>query len=142
LLARVSRPGARVALSVWGSANETVFGTLAAALRVGAGDRSPLDYGYVTRLGEPGVLEELLTNAGWAQPAVRRFEGLGRVAPSAEVIWVGVTSGGTTFATLVADLSVADRQRVEDEFLQRCEAFRQPDGLHVPAVQVLATATR
>ena len=48
------RPGARVALSVWGSADQTFFGTPAAALRVGAGDRLPLDYGYVTRLGEPG----------------------------------------------------------------------------------------
>ena len=129
-------------MSVCGSAEETFFGTLAAALRVGAGDRLPLDYGYVTRLGEPGVLEDVLADAGWAQPAVRRFEGFGGIAPSAEVIWAGVTSGGTTFATIVADLSDADRQRVKDEFLQRCEAFRQSDGLRVPAVQVLATATR
>ena len=141
-MARVSRPGARVALSVWGSADETFFGTLAAALRVGAGDRLPLDYGYVTRLGEPGVLEELLREAGWEQPALRRSEGFGGIAPSAEVIWAGVTSGGTTFATLVADLSDTDRQRVKDEFLRRCEAFRRSDGLHVPAVQVLATAIR
>src|SRR3954452_5217007 len=141
-MARVTRSGARVALSVWGSAEETFFGTLAAALRAGAGERLPLDYGYVTRLGEPGVLERLLTDAGWAQPAVRRLEGFGGIAPSAEVIWAGVTAGGTTFATIVADLSDADRQRVKDEFVQRCEAFRQSDGLHVPAVQVLATATR
>jgi SAM-dependent methyltransferase len=141
-MARVSRPGARVAWSVWGSAEETFFGTLAAALRIGAGDRLPLDYAYVTRLGEPGVLEALLTAAGWAQPAVRRLEGFGGIAPSAEVVWAGVTSGGTTFATIVADLSDADRERVKDELVQRCEAFRQSDGLHVPAVQVLAAATR
>ena len=69
--------------------------------------------------------------------ALRRSEGFGGIAPSAEVIWAGVTSGGTTFATLVADLSDTDRQRVKDEFLRRCEAFRRSDGLHVPAVQVL-----
>lgn len=139
-MARVSRPGARVALSVWASADETFFGTLATALRVVAGDRLSLDYGYVTRLGEPGVLEQLLTDTGWTQPILRRFEG-GGVVPSAEIVWSGVTAG-TTFATLVADLPDTDRQRVHDEFVERCERFRQPDGVHVRGVQILATAIR
>jgi SAM-dependent methyltransferase len=141
-MARVSQPSARVALSVWGSADETFFGTLAAALRVGAGGRLPLDYGYVTRLGEPGVLEQLLIDAGWTRPVPRRFEGFGGVVPSAEIIWAGVTAGGTTFATLVADLPAIDRQHVHDEFVERCEVFRQSDGLHIPTTQLLATAIR
>jgi len=141
-MARVSRPSGRVALSVWAGADETFFGALAAALRVGAGGRLPLDHGYVTRLGEPGVLEQLLTEAGWTQPILRRFEGFAGVVASAEIIWAGVTAGGTTFATLVADLSDDDRQQVHDEFMERCEVFRQPDGLHIPAVQILATAIR
>jgi len=141
-MARVTRPGGRVALSVWGGAAETYFGVLAAALRAGAGGRAPLDYGYVTRLGEQGVLERLLTAAGWMQPTLRQVEGFTGVAPSAELVWAGVTAGGTTFATLVADLSEVDRAAVRDEFIERCERFRQPDGLHLPAVQVHVTATR
>lgn len=139
-MARVARPHARVALSVWASADETFFGTLATALRVVAGARLSLDYAYVTRLGEPGVLEQLLTDTGWTQPILRRFEG-GAVVPSAELIWSAVTAG-TTFATLVADLPDIDRQHVHAEFVERCEVFRQPDGLHIPGVQILATAIR
>ena len=138
-MARVSRPSALVALSVWASADETFFGTLATPLRVVAGARLSLDYACVTRLGEPGVLEQLLTDTGWTQPILRRFEG-GAVVPSAEINWTAVMAG-TTFATLVADLPDSDRQHVHDEFVERCEVFRQPDGLHIPGVQILGTAT-
>ena len=47
------------------------------AMRVGAGDRLPLDYGHVTRLGESGVLERLLTDAGCTRPPLRRLEAFG-----------------------------------------------------------------
>jgi hypothetical protein len=33
-------------------------------------------------------------------------------------------------------------QRVQNEFMQRCEAFRKSDDMHVPAVEVLATVNR
>ena len=139
-MARVARPGARLALSVWGGAHETMFGTLAAALRAVAGDRLLLDYGYVTRLGEAGVLDALLAETGWRPAGLERFDS-GAVLPDAGLVWAGM-SAGTTFGTLVADLPPADREQARQEFVERCEAFRQADGLHIPAVQLLVTAAR
>jgi SAM-dependent methyltransferase len=139
-MARVARPGARLAASVWAGASETIMGTMAEALRAVAGDRLLLDYSYVTRLGEAGVLERVLGETGWQPAGIERFES-GGVIPDAQIIWAAFAQG-TTYGTLVADLPPDDRERVRLELAARCEVFRRPDGLHIPAVQLLATATR
>ncbi len=139
-MGRVARPGARLAVSVWASAQETIFGPMAAALREVAGDRLILDYDYVTRLGEDGVLQSLLVDTGWQHPQLHRFES-GAVIPHADYVWAAFANG-TTFGTLVADLPPQDQDHVRQNFTQRCEAFRHDDGLHIPALQLLATASR
>ena len=139
-MGRVARPGARLAVSVWAGAKETIFGPMAAALRDVAGNRLLLDYDYVTRLGEHEVLETLLADTGWQHTQLHRFEA-GAVIPHADYVWAGFAKG-TTFGTLVADLPPQDQERVRQSFTQRCEAFRHDDGLHIPALQLLATASR
>ena len=139
-MARVARVGGRVVLSVWGGPEETYFGPLAAALRAVAGDRLPLDYGYVTRLGQPGVLESLLSESGWREPRLERFDS-GAVVPNVDIVWAGM-SAGTTFGTLVAELPPPERDEVRREFTEQCEQFRRPDGIHLPAVQLVASAAR
>lgn len=139
-MARVTRPHGLLAASVWGPASATVQGTLAAALREGAEGRAALDYGYVTRLGDESVMAGMLADAGWTSP---RFELLQRewVVPNAELLWMGM-SGGTTFGTLVADLDDHDQQAARASFVERCEVYRHPDGIHVPTSQILITARR
>ena len=134
-MARVARPGARLAVSVWAGAQETVFGAMAAALRDVAGPRLILDYDYVTRLGEAGILESVLAETGWKHAETHRFDS-GAVIPTAEYVWAAFANG-TTYGTLVADLGPQDQDQVRQNFTQRCEAFRHDDGLHIPAVQLL-----
>jgi hypothetical protein len=43
----------------------------------------------------------------------------------------------------VGELEVsAHGRQASIELIERCQVFRQPDGLHIPAVQLLATAIR
>lgn len=139
-MARVARPGALLATSVWGPASSTVQGILAEALREGAQGRAALDYGYVTRLGDEGVLCDILERSGWTDPGLQLRRGE-FVVPEAQMVWMAMT-GGTTFGTLVADLDERDHDAARAAFVERCEAYRQPDGIHVPTSQVLVTARR
>ena len=139
-MARVVRRGGRLAASVWGPADQTVQGMLAAALRTGASDRAALDYGYVTRLGDEDLLVELLEQAGWSEA---RFEQrtVEMVVPSAELVWTGMAHG-TTFGTLVADLTPEDQAASKAAFISMCEERRRGDGIGIPFSQLLATARR
>ena len=139
-MGRVTRPGGLLAASVWGPASVTVQGILAEALREGAQGRAALDYGYVTRLGDEAVLLDMLERSGWTDPGLQLLQ-REFVVPEARMVWTAMT-GGTTFGTLVADLDERDHDAAYAAFVERCEAFRQPDGIHVPMSQVLVTARR
>lgn len=139
-IARVTRSGGLLATSVWGPAAGTVQGILADALREGAQGRAALDYGYVTRLGDEAVISEALADSGWVEPRVQLLQ-REVVVPDAELVWMGMT-GGTTFGTLLTDLDERDQNAARAAFLRRCEAYRQPDGVHVPMSQMLVTARR
>jgi hypothetical protein len=140
-MARVARPGARLAVLVWGPAGETHIGLIAASLRAVAGDRLAIDLAYAARLGPPGVLEAVLGDAGWRDIAVERLSEPARV-PSGEQFWDAFTGIGGLFAAVIAELPADVVVAARAEFARRAEEYRQGDAIHLPAAQVLATATR
>ncbi len=139
-MARVTRSGGLLATSVWGPASGTVQGILAEALREGSQGRAALDYGYLTRLGDEAVISDALADSGWCDSRMQLLQREFVVA-EAEMVWMGM-GGGTTFGTLVADLEERDQDAARSAFVKRCEAYRQPDGIHVPMSQMLVTARR
>jgi SAM-dependent methyltransferase len=103
-MARVVRPGAVLALSVWGRSDETFHGIFADALRDIAGGEVALDYGYLTRLGDPAELHELLCNSGWS-PETTTLIDSALLLPDALPLWQQMATGGTTYASLISDLA-------------------------------------
>jgi ubiquinone/menaquinone biosynthesis C-methylase UbiE len=140
-LLRVARPGARLAVLVWGPADETHIGLIAASLRTVVGDRLPIDLAYAARLGPPGVLDEVLDGAGWREVAVERLNNPA-VVPSGGQYWDAFAGIGGLFSTVIAELPPAEVAAARAEFARRAEQYRQGDAIHLPAAQVLATATR
>lgn len=140
-MARIARPGAVLSLSVWAQSHDTYHGFLADAVRQAAGEELRFDYGYVTRLGDPAVLSQLLEGAGWQSVTTEPFH-WDMVLPSAEPIWDGMAAGGTTFGTIVADLPETARMEARQRFIASSEAWRHPDGIHLPSTLTMAAARR
>lgn len=141
-MARVLRPGGRLALRVWASPERSVFlGLLAQSLRHAAGDSLPIDYGYTTRLGAPGVLESLLADARLSDVKVQTVEDT-ISTPSAEEFWEGFQGGAGIFAILVEGLNEDQRTTAVAEFQRLSEVYRRGDELVLPADYLLATARR
>ena len=108
---RVAAPGARLAVLIWGVAEENFLGALAEALRNGAGDSLALDYSYVTRLGAPGTLENVLASTGWDDVTTRKLT-TSLVVADADQFWTMFTAVGGLFRNLLNELAEADVDRV------------------------------
>ncbi len=140
-MARVARPGARLTASVWAAGDESFGGLLAQSLQAAAGDRLPVDYGYVTRLGPLGVLEELLTEAGWSEVETERPPSVS-VATDGGAFWDRFATIGGLFSSLLAELPPDVVAAAREDFVRHAEAYRDGDSVRLPATQVLATAVR
>ena len=141
-MARVLKPGGRLALRIWAAPDRSVFlGLLAQSLRFAAGDSLPIDYGYTTRLGAPGVLENLLIGAGLSGVSVELVESSITTA-TAEEFWEGFQRGAGMFTMLVEGLTDDQRAAALSEFQRLSEAYRRGDELVLPADYLMATANR
>jgi SAM-dependent methyltransferase len=138
-MARVARPGARLTTSVWAAGDESFLGLIAASLRSAAGDRLPVDYAYATRLGPPGVLEDVLAGAGWSDIRIERLASP-RLTPDGLTFWDRFTTVGGLFSTLLAELPPEVVAAARKDFARRAERYRDGDTIRLPATQVLATA--
>jgi hypothetical protein len=65
-----------------------------------------------------------------------------RISHLADVSRTARAAGGATYASLLSELSVEDQHAVRQRFLERCEAFRRSDGLHLPTGLLLVSAVR
>jgi SAM-dependent methyltransferase len=140
-MARVARPGARLTASVWGAGDDSFLGLIAASLREAAGNRLPVDYGYATRLGPPGVLEDVLAEAGWSEIDTERPSSV-TIAADGGAFWDRFATIGGLFSTLLADLPPELVATARVDFARRAEAYRDGDTVRLPATQILATAVR
>jgi SAM-dependent methyltransferase len=138
-MARVARPGARLTASVWGAGDESFLGLIAECLRSAAGDQLSVDYSYATRLGPAGVLEGVLTGAGWSDVQVERQNNV-TITPDGGVFWDRFTTIGGLFSTLLAELPESTVAAARAEFVRRAETYRAGDVVRLPATQLVGTA--
>ncbi len=141
-MARVLKPGGRLALRVWATPDRSVFlGVLAQSLRSAGGDSLPIDYGYITRLGAPGVLEQLLVDAGFSGVKVELVEN-SITMDTAMDFWEGFQRGAGMFTMLLEALNDDQRAAALSEYLRISEDYVRGDKFVLPSDYLMATAGR
>ena len=143
-MARVVRPGGRVALSVWDApARARLFGLFLDA--VAAAEATPpagLPAGPdFFRYSEDAEFAALLGGAGLQDVSVRTVPLAVRVADGDE-LWNGLMGGGVRTPMLIGGQPEETRRRIRAHFDAALEAHRTPEGLEVPAPVKLAAAVR
>jgi len=138
-MARVLKPGGRIALSVWktrspiGSAFATVLDR-----RFGAGTTAPWEMVY--SLGDRGYLHELASGAGLRDAHVA-FDVKFARHPDPVAFITGAIAGSPIAGT-VAELPEDEHARLIGEIVAELVDYRDDDGLAVPAQCLTLTARK
>ncbi len=138
-LARVCRPGGRVALTTW-TPDGQVFGMFSVIKRYmpapsdpSQAPPSPFEW------GRPERVTELLGNA---LDLTFEYGTSYYREPDGETAWQTFSTGYGPVATLASKLEEGDREAFRREFVEFHEQFRTPLGICVPRDYVLAYGVR
>ena len=136
---RVLRPGGRLAVAVWDSADHTPgYAAMIALLDRLFGEEAAAALRAPYSLGDPGKLRSLADRAGIPEPRIETMEGTARF-PSIES-WVYTDIRGWTLADMI---DTAQYETLQREAQQHLAQFRQPDGTVVFAAPAhILSATR
>lgn len=143
-IARVLRPGGRLALAVWADSDDNDWMTAAgrSALELGLVERPEPDAPGPFRLARPGALEELLSATGFEVAVVDDVEVTWR-APSFEAWWHIARDTSRSLAVILESVSAEDAAAIRAGGERRLERYVRPDGsLVVPGRTYVALARR
>jgi ubiquinone/menaquinone biosynthesis C-methylase UbiE len=142
-IARVVRPGGRVALAAWGPREDNPW--LGVALDVvGAQLGMPMPPPGIPgpfSLSDASAFGALLTAAGLVDVDVDEVT-VGMTADSFDEWWRRTTALAGPIATLLAALPVAATDELRARAGDAVRPYVTPDGLHFPGVSLLASARR
>ena len=136
-MARVVRPGGRVAASVWaGPEPGTGLGIAFAALKAHADMSVPLPHGPdFYQFSQPPALVAALAGAGLDDVSVARveqtFDNRGR---GGDALWAMITDAGVRMAGLLSAQTPERRAAVREALAAGVAALSDPDTLHMPAL--------
>jgi SAM-dependent methyltransferase len=150
-LARVVRPGGRIAAAVWGAPDRVApFASYLAAVQAAVPGTRPPEAHPVFRLGAPGALAALLRDAGLTVERDERPTVVHRYADAAEYwTWASTVVGFPVDAAdgpamrLLGAFPAGVQAAVRADVLARLARYQQPDGtLALSAEGVLVCARR
>jgi SAM-dependent methyltransferase len=143
-IARVLRPGGRVALAVWADSDENDWMTAPgrSALELGLAERPDPEAPGPFRLSRDGLLAEVLTEAGLSVEAVEDVVLTWR-APGLSEWWTVVRDTSRALALILERATPEEAGAVRAAAERRLERYVQPDGsLAVPGRTFVALARR
>jgi len=138
-MARVLKPGGRLALSVWKS-RSPIGAAFATVLdrQFGVGTTAPWEMVY--SLGDRDRLHDLARGAGLRDAHVA-FDVKFARHPDPEAFITGAIAGSPIAGT-VAELPEAERAQLINEIVEELADYRDDDGLAVPAQCLTLTARK
>jgi ubiquinone/menaquinone biosynthesis C-methylase UbiE len=140
---RVLRPGGRIALAVWDQPAENPWATITsqALIEEGALERPEPGAPGMFALAKPGLVEEMLGEAGFVDVRVESVE-LGRTYESFDEYWAETLDLSPMVSGAVAALSPQRREAVENRVRELAQPFADGDGrLVLPGRSLAASAS-
>jgi SAM-dependent methyltransferase len=143
-LARVVRPGGRVAAAMWGPPDEVgILGLptrAAAAAGLDAGAAAPPGPSAI-RFTDADELHRLLRDAGLEDVAIQEVVFTLPVA-NLDELWDGVLGGTVRVAAVLASANPAEREIARAALARLAEPHRRRDGYELPITIRIAAGTR
>ncbi len=140
---RVLRDGGRVSCAVFSGPGENPWAALPMSVLVDSGHVPPPEPGQpgILALADPARLRQLFTDAGLTDPEI---EEVPYVFPFAgeDDYWDFLTDVAGAISMALGRLDDEARADVRANLATRIEPYRTPDGLELPAVSIVAAATR
>jgi SAM-dependent methyltransferase len=139
---RILKPGAKVALAAWASADENLWSatTVRILQRRGILDKDPPGPGQFS-WASPHLIKENLEAAGFTEPQIEAIEFTVRY-DDVNDWWTAQTQMSTRTGDAARAMSEATRDAVLKELEEAATTFEQPDGtLSIPARTWVAAAT-
>ena len=127
-MARVLKPGGRIALSIWGPPEKNfwvmaMMGPLMKSLQMAP---PPPDAPGIFRCAEPGTMEAILSKAGFKKLVEKEVSSFMK-CESAEMYWEMMTEIAAPVRTALAQAEPALRDKLRDEVIQDLKA-KNPEG--------------
>jgi SAM-dependent methyltransferase len=140
---RALRTGGRVAVVVFSTPDRNSWGAVPASIIRRRAQLPPPVPGQPGpfSLGDPGVLEGVFRQAGFANPEVRTVPVPHRMASAAEYVRVAREAFGA-FNALMAPLSPQERESAWNEVEGAMRSFESPGGFEVPGECLVGAATK
>ncbi len=140
---RVLRSGGRVAVVVFSTPDRNSWGAVPASIIRRRAQLPPPVPGQPGpfSLGDPGVLEGVFRQAGFANPEVHAMPVPLRMAGAAEYVRLAREAFGA-FNAMMAHLSAQERESVWNEVEDSMRSFESPSGFEVPGECLVGAATK
>jgi SAM-dependent methyltransferase len=140
---RALRAGGRVAVLVFSTPDRNSWGAMPASIIRRRAQLPPPVPGQPGpfSLGDPGLLEGVFRQAGFANPEVRALPVPLRMASAAEYVRLAREAFGA-FNAMMAHLSPQERESVWNEVEGSMRGFESPGGFEVPGECLLGAATK
>jgi SAM-dependent methyltransferase len=139
---RVLRRGGRLSCAVFGAAERNPWAALPARVLEERGHMPPPEPGApgILALGDREHLRRLFTAAGFAEPQIDEVPFTWRFADDDDY-WEFLTRAAGAVAMVLGRLEETERARVREEIADRASAFDGGDGIELPALSLVVSAS-
>lgn len=139
---RVLRSGGRLSCAVFGRPEQNPWAGLPSRVLQERGHMPPPDSGApgILALADNERLRSLFAGAGFSDPQIEEVPFTWRFSDM-DAYWRFLIDAAGAIALVVGRLEEEERKRVRDEVAERAQSFAGPDGIELPAVSVVASAS-